>query len=57
MAGLMYSDGYKFYLSVNGVWLTEHVPSEYLVKIEYQVNIDLTYIKYPLYEAMTDESK
>ena len=26
----MYRDGYKFYLSVNGVWLTDRVPPEYL---------------------------
>ena len=26
----MYQDGYKFYLSVNGVWLTKKVPLEYL---------------------------
>ena len=26
----MYQDGYKFYLSVNGVWLTKKVPIEYL---------------------------
>ncbi len=26
----MYRDGYKFYRSVNGVWLTDHVPPEYL---------------------------
>ena len=29
-AELMYKDGYKFYVSVNGVWLTEHVPAKYL---------------------------
>ncbi len=28
--GLMYRDGYKFYQSVNGVWLTKDVPAEYL---------------------------
>ena len=28
----MYQDGYKFYLSKNGVWLTKHVPREYLSK-------------------------
>lgn len=28
----MYSDGYKFYLSENGVWLTETVPPQYLKK-------------------------
>ena len=28
----MYNDGYKFYLSKNGVWLTKEVPVEYLVK-------------------------
>jgi len=26
----MFRDGYKFYRSVNGVWLTEHVPAKYL---------------------------
>ena len=26
----MYRDGYKFYLSENGVWLTEEVPIKYL---------------------------
>ena len=26
----MYQDGYKFYLSKNGVWLTKYVPIEYL---------------------------
>lgn len=25
----MHSDGYKFYKSKNGVWLTKHVPTEY----------------------------
>jgi len=29
-AGKMSADGYIFYLSENGVWLTEHVPTEYL---------------------------
>ena len=29
----MYDDGYKFYLSVNGVWLTKEVPVKYLIKI------------------------
>ncbi|MCX6031787.1 MAG: RNA 2'-phosphotransferase [Chloroflexi bacterium] len=29
-AGLMHAAGYRFYLSANGVWLTEHVPVEYL---------------------------
>ena len=29
-AGDMYRDGYKFYLSVNGVWLTKEVPVRYL---------------------------
>jgi putative RNA 2'-phosphotransferase len=26
----MYEDGYKLYLSKNGVWLTKHVPTSYL---------------------------
>jgi len=29
-AGLMHRDGFVFYLSANGVWLTEHVPVQYL---------------------------
>ena len=29
-AGQMYKDGYKFYLSVNGVLLTKEVPVKYL---------------------------
>lgn len=29
-AGKMYKDGYKFYLSENGVWLTDIVPCQYL---------------------------
>ena len=31
-AGKMTADGYKFYLSVNGVWLTKRVLPEYLLK-------------------------
>lgn len=31
-AGEMYRDGYKFYLSKNGVWLTKEVPVKYLTK-------------------------
>ena len=31
-AGEMYRDGYKFYLSENGVWLTKKVPVKYLFK-------------------------
>lgn len=31
-AGKMYRDGYKFYLSKNGVWLTKEVPIKYLIK-------------------------
>ena len=29
-AGRMSQDGFIFYLSANGVWLTEHVPAQYL---------------------------
>ena len=29
-SGKMHKDGYKFYLSKNGVWLTKHVPVSYL---------------------------
>ena len=31
-SGQMYRDGYKFYLSKNGVWLTKQVPVKYLEK-------------------------
>ena len=31
----MYKDGYKFYLSDNGVWLTEKVPPQYLIDTIY----------------------
>ncbi|HZH30511.1 MAG TPA: RNA 2'-phosphotransferase [Pyrinomonadaceae bacterium] len=30
-SGRMHADGYAFYRSANGVWLTEHVPAKYLV--------------------------
>ena len=33
-AGEMYRDGYKFFLSKNGVWLTKEVPVKYLTKRE-----------------------
>lgn len=29
-AGRMFRDGYQFFVSENGVWLTDHVPPEYL---------------------------
>lgn len=29
-SGKMFADGFKFYRSVNGVWLTEYVPAKYL---------------------------
>ena len=31
-SGQMHKDGYLFYKSVNGVWLTKEVPVEYLIK-------------------------
>lgn len=34
LASQMYHEGYEFFLSVNGVWLTKHVPKEFLNKIE-----------------------
>lgn len=30
-SGRMYREGYEFFRSANGVWLTEHVPPEYLI--------------------------
>ena len=32
-AGEMYNDGYVFYLSVNGVWLTKAVPTKYMKRL------------------------
>jgi putative RNA 2'-phosphotransferase len=29
-SGRMHRDGFKFLLSMNGVWMTDHVPKEYL---------------------------
>lgn len=31
-ARLMHDDGLKFFLSANGVWLTKHVPPQYLAR-------------------------
>lgn len=31
----MYDDNYTFYISDNGVWLTDHIPSEYISGIKY----------------------
>lgn len=31
--GQMYKDGYKFFISANGVWLTKEVPVKYLEKV------------------------
>jgi putative RNA 2'-phosphotransferase len=31
----MYEDGFKFYISDNGVWLTEHVPEKYFMDVLY----------------------
>lgn len=36
-AQAMLNDGYKFYLSVNGVWLTDSVPARYLTKQEISI--------------------
>ncbi|MBQ7502386.1 RNA 2'-phosphotransferase [bacterium] len=33
LSGKMAEDGFRFYRSVNGVWLTERVPPEYLAPI------------------------
>lgn len=31
LAGKMFADGYAFFVSENGVWLTDHVPVQYVV--------------------------
>ncbi len=38
-AGKMAADGYKFYLSVNGVWLTNKVPVQYLSVLQENLSI------------------
>ena len=38
----MQKDGYVFYRSVNGVWLTERVPVEYLEKVKTDERKDLS---------------
>ena len=40
-AAKMHEDGIKFYLSENGVWLTDHVPADYLRTYEYGAAIHL----------------
>ena len=37
-AGQMHRDGYAFFLSENGVWLTKSVPPRYLTKVEFGKN-------------------
>lgn len=32
-AGQMHRDGFRFYCSANGVWLTDHVPKHYLAQV------------------------
>ena len=38
-AGKMFRDGYKFYQSVNGVWLTENVPPQYFKRDSFDINV------------------
>lgn len=33
-SGVMYRNGFKFYKSTNGVWLTEKVPTEYMEYVD-----------------------
>ena len=39
-SGKMRSDGFVFFLSTNGVWLTDNVPREYITEFQYEVNFD-----------------
>ena len=39
-SGQMFREGYRFYRSVNGVWLTEAVPPRFLNKLGLQRNTD-----------------
>jgi putative RNA 2'-phosphotransferase len=36
MAAQMHNDGFSFFLSANGVWLTDHVPAKYLKRKDEQ---------------------
>lgn len=38
-AGEMYRDGYKFYRSKNGVWLTKEVPAKYLAELRCYIDM------------------
>ena len=38
-AGKMFRDGYKFYQSLNGVWLTEKVPPQYFKRESFDINV------------------
>jgi len=37
-AGQMYADGFEFFISENGVWLTDSVPVKYLHKFFDEAN-------------------
>lgn len=39
-AGEMQKDGFKFYCSENGIWLTEWVPTSYLIETETRENYE-----------------
>lgn len=41
----MYKDGYKFYLSDNGVWLTDTVPTKYFTLWHVNSSFDLNQLK------------
>jgi putative RNA 2'-phosphotransferase len=30
----MQAEGFKFYCSDNGVWLTDHIPAQYLIQLD-----------------------
>ena len=54
-AGKMYRDGYKFYQSVNGVWLTEKVPPQYFKRDSFDVKL-VQNIADQIKEAFADEN-
>lgn len=41
----MYKDGYKFFLSENGVWLTDEVPTKYFTLWHVNSDFDLKHLK------------
>ena len=55
MSGKMASDGFKFYKSVNGVWLTKEVPVQYFKRDSFDYN-EIETIKKELLDAFRNSN-